>query len=113
MVVNYIPDRGDIVLLDFDPQLGKEQAGTRPAVVISGKSYNSKAGLAIFCPITSKKKYYPFEVLLGNNLKTRGVVLTDQIKSFDWVERRVRFKEKVPLKNLHDIFSKLELLLFH
>jgi len=70
MVKNYIPERGDIVFLDFDPQTGKEQSGKRLAVVISPKIYNAKAGLAIFCPITSQIKAYPFEVILDSSLVT-------------------------------------------
>lgn len=113
MVKNYIPDKGDIVFLDFDSQSGREQAGRRPAVVISPKSYNAAAGLAVFCAITSKIKNYPFEVPLSDNLQTKGVVLADHIKNFDWKARHVLFKEKLSQKNLQDIFSKVELLLFH
>ena len=80
---NYIPERGDIVWLDFNPQIGHEQMGKRPALVISPFDYNAKVGLAIFCPITSQKKGYPFEVNIKNK-KIDGVVLSDQIKSLDW-----------------------------
>jgi len=112
MVKKYIPERGDIVLLDFNPQFGKEQAGKRPAVVISPMAYNAKVGLAIFCPITSKIKHYPFEVLLEKGLKTKGAVLSDHVKNLDWQARNVQFREKLPSKNLQEILAKLELLLF-
>ena len=111
MVKKYIPDRGDIVLINFSPQFGREQYGKRPAVVISPKSYNAKVGLAIFCPITSKIKNYPFEVILENYLKTRGAVLSDHVKSFDWTARNVYFKEKMSQKNLNEVLAKLSMLI--
>ena len=112
MVKNYIPERGDIVLLDFNPQSGKEQAGKRPAVVISPKAYNAKVGLAIFCPITSKIKNYPFEVILPSRLKTKGVVLADHVKNLDWQVRNSHFLEKLPDQCLREVLDKLGLLLF-
>lgn len=112
MVKDYIPEKGDIVLLDFNPQSGKEQSGKRPAVVLSPKAYNAKVGLAIFCPITSKMKGYPFEVILDSDLKTKGAVLADHVKNLDWRARNIRFKEKLSKKNLNEIFVKLGLLLF-
>jgi mRNA interferase MazF len=111
MVKAYVPEKGDIVLLDFDPQTGKEQAGERPSVVVSPKEYNQKIGLAIFCPITSKIKGYPFEVLLDPGLKTKGVVLSDHVKNFDWQARNVRFLEKISRKNLQEVLVKLQMLL--
>lgn len=87
----YTPDRGDIVWLQFDPQKGHEQAGRRPALVVSPKVYNRKVGLAVCCPITSNVKGYPFEVIIPPGSKAMGVVLSDQIKSLDW---RVRGAEK-------------------
>ena len=109
---HYIPEKGDIVWLDFDPQLGREQGGKRPAVVLSPHVYNAKVGLAVFCPITTKIKQFPFEVLLQNGLKTKGVVLADQIKNFDWRTRSIRFREKLPQKNLNEVLNKLQLLLY-
>lgn len=91
MVANYIPDRGDLVWLNFNPQTGREQSGKRPALVISHKKYNKAVGLGIFCPITSKIKGYPFEVLLPENCGIDGVVLSDQVKSFDWRNRQATF----------------------
>jgi len=88
----YVPDRGDVVKLDFDPQAGHEQKGRRPALVVSPKAYNEKVGLALFCPITEEVKGYPFEVALPKRADLKGVVLADQIKNLDW---RVRNAEKV------------------
>ncbi len=111
MVKNYIPDRGDIVYTNFNPQSGKEQAGKRPALVISPKSYNGKIGLALLSPITSHKKGYLFETELPNNLRTKGVILSDQTKSFDWQTRKVRFVEKLPTPILEEALYKLKVLL--
>lgn len=84
----YVPDRGDIVWLQFDPQAGHEQAGRRPAFVVSPRAYNRKVGLALFCPVTSRVKGYPFEVPLPESGKARGAVLSDQLKSLDWRARK-------------------------
>jgi len=88
----YVPERGDLVWLTFNPQAGHEQAGRRPAVVLSPAVYNGKVGLALFCPITSQVKGYPFEVALPEGLPISGVVLADQVKSLDW---KVRQAEKI------------------
>ncbi len=90
----YTPDRGDIVWVNFNPQKGHEQANKRPAIVLSPKIYNIKTSLALVAPITSIKKGYPFEVVLIKE-RTTGVVLVDQIRSIDWREQKVSFKEKV------------------
>jgi mRNA interferase MazF len=82
-----VPDRGDIVWLQFNPQAGHEQAGRRPAFVVSPRAYNRKVGLALFCPITSRVKGYPFEVPLPETGKARGAILSDQLKSLDWHAR--------------------------
>ena len=89
----YVPARGDVVWLDFDPQAGHEQKGRRPALVISQDAYNEKVGLAILCPVTSKEKGYPFEVKL-NCKKIEGWILSDQVKSLDWKIRNIEFIEK-------------------
>ena len=88
MAKAYVPDRGDIVWVRFTPQAGHEQAGHRPAVVISPAAYNRLLGLALVCPITSRAKGYPFEVALPAGTAVTGVVLADQVKSLDWRERR-------------------------
>jgi len=110
-MVKTAPNRGDIVLLEFHPQRGREQAGRRPAIVLSPRSYNAKVGLAILCPITSHPKGYPFEVALPTGLKTKGVILADHVKSLDWVARNARRIEKVPPSVLAQVLAKLELLL--
>ena len=89
--MSYVPRRGDIVWLSFDPQAGHEQAGRRPAFVVSPESYNRKTGLFLACAVTSKAKGYPFEVALPENLEIGGVILADQIKSLDWKARRAKF----------------------
>jgi mRNA interferase MazF len=98
----YVPDRGDIVWLQFDPQAGHEQAGRRPAFVVSPRAYNRKVGLALFCPVTSRAKGYPFEVALPRGGKVRGAVLSDQLKSLDWRARKAtrfdRASEEVVLE---------------
>lgn len=84
----YVPERGDIVWLQFDPQAGHEQAGHRPVFVVSPRAYNRKVGLALFFPITSRAKGYPFEVPLPKGGKARGAILSDQLKSLDWKARK-------------------------
>lgn len=91
MTVAYAPDRGDLVWLEFTPQTGSEQAGRRPALVISPRAYNAKVGLALFCPVTSRVKGYPFEVALPEG---SGVVLADQLKSLDWRARKAKLIER-------------------
>lgn len=112
MVNEYVPERGEIVHLNFNPQTGSEQAGKRPAIVLSPKKYNQKTGLAIFCPITKISKDYPFEVSLSPRLKTKGVVLADQIKSLDWKSRKAKRKEKISPDQFSRIIEKIEILLF-
>lgn len=87
-----VPDRGDLVTINFNPQTGHEQAGRRPAIVLSPKAFNSVTKFAVVCPITSKKKGYPFEVELPDGLPIHGVILTDQFKSLDWQARRLEIK---------------------
>ena len=91
MAGGYVPGRGDFVWLEFTPQAGHEQAGTRPALVLSPREYNRKVGLALLCPITSHIKGYPFEVVLPETGKLRGAVLADQVKSLDWRARRAKY----------------------
>ena len=94
-MASYVPDRGDLVWLEFTPQAGSEQRGRRPALVLSPKSYNGRVGLALFCPLTSKVKGYPFEVELPDGYAVSGVVLSDQLKSLDWRSGRVKFIERI------------------
>ena len=85
---SYVPRRGDVVWISLNPQAGHEQAGRRPALVLSPMTYNDRVGLAILCPITSQIKGYPFEVLIPEGLPVRGAILADQVKSLDWRARR-------------------------
>ena len=96
MVSTYVPDAGDIVWLDFDPQAGREQAGRRPAVVLSPQYFNQKTGVAFFCPITSKIKGYRFHVLLPGGLPVHGSVLCEHLRSLDWQARNVVPMGKMP-----------------
>ncbi len=107
----YIPEKGDAVWLDFNPQTGHEQAGRRPAIVISPTGYNQKVGLALFCPITNQAKGYPFEVAIPKNKNITGVILSDQLKSLDWRARNVVFIAKLSDSVIEDVLKKLKILL--
>ena len=107
----YIPDAGDLVWLTFDPHAGHEQRGRRPALILSPRVYNSKARLAIACPITSHVKGYPFEVPLPPGSKISGVVLADHVKNLDWQARRVVFEAKATTETLMDVRERLRVLL--
>lgn len=96
-VVRYIPDRGDIIKLSFSPQVGREQAGYRPALVISPLPYNRISHFVLACPITNQIKGWSFEVILSGTMKTSGVILADQIRVLDWQTRRAKFVEKATL----------------
>ena len=109
MVRRYIPEAGDIVWLHFDPQAGHEQAGYRPAVVVSPSSYNGKTGLMLCCPMTTQLKGYPFEVSIAG--KRPGVVLSDQIKSLDWVVRKASHKGNISPIELAQIREKASALI--
>lgn len=107
----YVPDRGDVVWISFNPQAGHEQAGRRPGVVLSPKAYNRKVGLAILCPITNQSKGYPFEVALPEEVDVTGVILSDQVKSLDWQVRKAEFKAKLPEEVINEVLAKLRALL--
>ena len=107
MARRYVPERGDIVWLQFNPQVGHEQAGIRPTLVISPKIYNRKAGLGLFCPITSQVKGYPFEVLLPEGLEITGVILCDQIKSLDWRVRKAKRFARAPKEVVREVLAKI------
>lgn len=100
MVARYIPERGDLVWLSFDPQAGHEQAGRRPALVLSPAAYNGKTGLALVVPVTSRAKGYPFEVALPEGLPVSGVVLADHVRNVDWQARRAEYLGKVKADQL-------------
>jgi mRNA interferase MazF len=111
MAVEYVPDRGDVVWIGLNPQAGHEQAGRRPAVVLSPASYNGKVGLAILCPVTSQVKGYPFEVVLPPGLSVKGVALADQVKSLDWRARRADLIGRLPTELIDGILAKIRTLL--
>ncbi|MGL5939727.1 MAG: endoribonuclease MazF [Waterburya sp.] len=110
MVKAYIPERGDIIKLSFSPQLGREQAGFRPALVISPVAYNRKSHFILACPITNQIKGWRFEVILSESMKTSGVVLTDQIRVLDWQARSVKFVEKASLDVVEEALAKISTL---
>lgn len=110
MAAPYVPDEADIVWMNFTPHSGHEQAGRRPAVVLSPKAYNSRAGLLICVPVTNQVKGYPFEVVLSGAGVT-GAVLADQIKSLDWQARQAERKGKATIAEMAEIKSKIKLLL--
>jgi mRNA interferase MazF len=109
--VPYVPERGDLVWISLDPQAGHEQAGRRPAVILSPRAYNAKAGLALLCPVTTQVKRYPFEVSIPAGLGIGGVVLADQVKSLDWRARRAEKADKLPSDTVVEILGKLGALL--
>jgi mRNA interferase MazF len=106
----YAPDRGDVVWLIFSPQAGHEQAGRRPAVVLSPKAYNAKVGLFLVCPLTTQQKGYPFEVEVPGGLPVSGVILADQIKSLDWRARQAEFICSLPDGTVHELLAKAVVL---
>ena len=110
MARRYVPERGDVVWLQFNPQAGHEQAGHRPALVISPKAYNSRIGLALFCPIPSRVKGYPFEVLFPPGFKVEGAVLADQLKSLDWRVREAKRFARAPSAVLREALGKIQAL---
>jgi len=111
MARRYVPARGDVIWTTFRPQAGHEQAGRRPALVLSPSSYNGKVGLAILCPITSQVKGYPFEVTIPSGSTLGGVVLADQVKSLDWRVRKAEFICKLPRETTSEVLDKLGALL--
>lgn len=109
--MTFIPDRGDAVWLDFTPQVGREQAGRRPALVLSPRAYNERVGLAIVCPITSRVKGYPFEVQIPATRDLYGVVLADQVRSLDWRGRQAELIRRLPTEVVTEVFQKLATLI--
>jgi len=107
MVKRYIPDVGDVVWINCDPSTGNEHRKRRPAVILSPRQYNKLTKLCICCPMTSRKKGYPFEVVLND----KSVVLADQVKSLDWVSRNAKFKNEIDSNCLRQIKNKISTLL--
>lgn len=108
---SHIPERGDLVWLNFNPQAGHEQAGHRPALVLSPREYNEKSSVALFCPITSTVKGYPFEVELPPGGVIGGAVLADQVWSLDWRPRRLKFAAAAPRQVVAEVLGKLRAVL--
>jgi mRNA interferase MazF len=108
----YQPDRGDFVYLDFDPQAGREQAGRRPALVLSPRKYNAAVGLMIVCPITNQIKGRAFDVEIPTGYKISGAILTDHLKSVDWKARKATFVSTAPKEVMNEVLARLEALLF-
>jgi mRNA interferase MazF len=111
MVGRYIPAQGDIVKFNFDPTLGREQAGFRPALIVTPKAFNQSTQLALACPITSKVKGFPLEVILPEGLITSGVVLVFQVKTIDWLEHQAKYVESLPAETLAEAIAKLHAIL--
>ena len=107
----YAPDAGDLVWLSFSPQAGREQAGRRPALVLSPLAYNAKASLCLACPITQQAKGYPFEVRLPDGLSVGGVILSDHVKSTDWQVRQAAFIGRAPAAIVEEVAAKIMPLL--
>ena len=110
MVRAYVPEAGDIVWLEFDPQAGREQAGRRPAVVLTPEGYNKKTNLLVCCPLTTQIKGYPFEVLVEID-GVQSAILSDQVKSLDWKIRKAKYKNKVSSATLGEVKAKAKSLL--
>ncbi len=109
--MDYFPERGDAVWLNLNPQSGREQAGRRPVLIVSPLAYNKKVGLALVCPITNQAKGYAFEVEIPKNLKVKGVVLSDHIKSADWKARNIEFICRISEEVVEEVIEKLDTLL--
>ncbi len=111
MSIDFVPQAGDLVWLTFDPQAGREQAGRRPALILSPGPYNSKTGLALVCPVTNQAKGYPFEVPIPNGCGVSGVILADHLKNVDWRERRAEWIGVCPMGLLEMVRAKIAPLL--
>jgi mRNA interferase MazF len=107
----YIPERGDVVWINMNPRIGHEQAGRRPALILSPSAYNGKVGLALLCPITNQKKGYPFETMIPDNMDVTGAILSDQVKSLDWKSRQAEFFTKLPETVVFEVLKKMNVLL--
>jgi mRNA interferase MazF len=109
--MSYIPERGDVVWITFTSQAGHEEAGRRPALILSPQAYNAKVGLALMCPITRQVKGYPFEVGIPEECEVIGVILSDQVKSLDWRARQAELLCQIPSHTVAEVLAKLNTLL--
>ena len=112
MTTKYIPQKGDFVVVTFNPQAGHEQKGRRPSLVVSNNLFNKHTGFALVCPITNTDREYPFHVEISQCAKLTGFIMVDQIKSIDYVTRKIKFAEKAPSKILNDVLSILDAIVY-
>ncbi len=110
-MADYRPAQGDLVMLNFTPQAGHEQAGRRPALVVSNESFHRYTGLAVFCPITNQIKHYPLHIRLDERTKTTGEILCEHVKSLDYRARRIAFIEKLPDDLLGEVLDRIRMML--
>jgi mRNA interferase MazF len=110
MVIPYVPEAGHIVMMDFDPQVGREQAKRRPALILTDQRYNRASGLAVVCPLTSKRKPYPFALPITLD-RVEGAVLVDQLKSMDWAGRKAEFHSKADTGLVNKVRQYISVLL--
>ena len=110
MVIPYVPEAGHIVVMDFDPQVGREQAKRRPALILTDQRYNQASGLAVVCPLTSKRKPYPFALPITLD-RVEGAVLVDQLKSMDWAGRKAEFHSKADTGLVNKVRQYISILL--
>ncbi|HLX09117.1 MAG TPA: type II toxin-antitoxin system PemK/MazF family toxin [Thermoanaerobaculia bacterium] len=108
----YVPAKGDLIALTFDPQAGHEQKGRRPALVISNDLFNQRTGLAIVCPITNTQRNFPFHVALPEESSVTGFVMVEQVKAIDHRARRARFLDKIPVRLLNEVLSLLDACIY-
>jgi len=111
-VPNYIPEKGDFIIVTFDPQAGHEQKGRRPALVISNTLFNKHTGLAIVCPITNTYRNFPFHVKIHDQSSLTGYIMVEQVKSIDFLRRKVKYVEKSPLKIVHEVLGILDACIY-
>ena len=109
---NYIPQKGDLIIVTFDPQSGHEQKGRRPALVISNTLFNRHTGLAIVCPITNTYRNFPFHVKISDQSSVTGYIMVEQVKSIDFMSRKVKYIEKAPLEILNKVLGILDACIF-
>ena len=109
---DYIPQKGDFIIVTFDPQSGHEQKGRRPALVISNTLFNKHTGLAIVCPVTNTCRNFPFHVKISDQSSLKGYIMIEQVKSIDFVSRKVKYVEKVSLKTLNEVLGILDACIY-
>ena len=112
MVKSYIPEKGDLIIVTFDPQAGHEQKGRRPALVVSNYAFNKALGMAMVCPVTSTDRNFPFHVQLLQSKNLSGYIMTEQVKSIDYNARKIKYVEKVDNQILHNVMKIIEAVLF-